>query len=64
MAVTVPSHIKKYLTMKSEVKQIFDDLEEYLDYCRLNLLKYDPSDMYKGDQYQVFEKTKKTDKRR
>jgi hypothetical protein len=59
MAVNVPSHIKKYLTMKPEVRQIFDDLDAYLDYCRMNLLNYDPKDMYKGEPYKAYEKSKK-----
>lgn len=56
MAVSVPNHIKKYLVMKPEVSRIFNDLDAYLDYCRFNLLKYDPKDLYKSDQYREFDR--------
>ena len=42
---------KRFLVMKDEVKQIFEDLEHYLNYCRDNMLKYDERDLYKSEQY-------------
>ena len=32
--------------MKKEVVQIFDDLDTLLDFCRFNLLPYNPADLY------------------
>lgn len=46
-----PKWLKKYLVMTPEVNQIYNDLEEWLDHCRLNLLKYDPADLYKSPAY-------------
>ena len=51
--------LKKHLKMKPEVNQIFSDLEEYKDYCRYNMLKYDEKDLYKSEQYRKFEKQRK-----
>lgn len=44
--------------MKPEVNKIFDDLEAWLDYCRLNLLKYDEKDLYKSQEYKAWSKNK------
>lgn len=59
MAVSVPNYIKKTLVMKPEVSKIFDDLDRYLNHCRFNLLKFDPKDLYKSEQYKAFEKEQK-----
>jgi hypothetical protein len=32
--------------MKQEVVRIFDDLDALLDYCRFNLVDYNPADLY------------------
>lgn len=48
--------LKKYLKMKPDVNKIFDDLEAYHDYCRINMLKFDERDLYKSEQYQKFER--------
>ena len=45
--------------MKDEVKQIFEDLEHYLNYCRDNMLKYDERDLYKSEQYKKFDKERR-----
>lgn len=42
--------------MKPEVDKIFTDLEDYLNYCRDNMLRYDERDLYKTDQWRKFEK--------
>jgi hypothetical protein len=44
----IPAYIQKTLRMKPEVEKIFTDLETYLDYCRINLVKFDPADLYKS----------------
>ena len=42
-----------------EIHQIFDDLEAYLDYCRFNLCRYDPKDLYKkGTPWEDFNRKK------
>lgn len=51
-----PAYIQKTLIMKPEVSKIFDDLEAWLDYCRFNLIKYDPKDLYKSKEYREFSK--------
>lgn len=46
-----PAWLNKYLTMKPEVKQIFNDLDAWLNHCRFNLIKFDPADLYKSQAY-------------
>lgn len=48
--------LEKYLRTKPEVTRIFDDLEAYKDYCRLNMLKFDEKDLYRSEQYRKYEK--------
>jgi hypothetical protein len=49
--------VKKYLTMKPEVNKIFDDLEAYQDFCRLELREFNPSHLYNRDNvnYRAFQ---------
>jgi len=35
-----------YFESRPDVVKIFDDLENYLDFCRFELLRFDPSDLY------------------
>ena len=42
--------------LEPEVDKIFTDLEDYLNYCRDNMLRYDERDLYKTDQWRKFEK--------
>lgn len=49
--MSVPSYVQKTLRMKPEVTKIFDDLEDWLNYCRFNLIKYDEKDLYKSKEY-------------
>ena len=50
MAVTVESYNKKYLRMKPEVKTIFDDLDEYRDWVRMQYpqVAFNEADLYKN----------------
>ena len=48
--------LEKYLTMKPEVTKIFDDLEQYRDYCKFNFVKFDEKDLYKSDSYRKFDR--------
>ena len=50
-----PSYIQKTLRMKQEVTRIFDDLDNWLDYCRFNLIAFNPSDMYRSNDYRKFQ---------
>jgi len=49
-----PTYIAKTLIMKPEVSKIFDDLDKWLDHCRFNLLPFNPSDLYKSQEYKQF----------
>lgn len=55
-----PSWLNKYLTMKPEVKQIFNDLEAWHNYCRFNLIKFDPADLYKSTEYKAWQEHRKS----
>ena len=50
-----PHYIQKTLKLKPEVERIFDDLERWHDYCRFNLIKFDPADMYRSNDYRRFQ---------
>jgi hypothetical protein len=41
-----PTWITKHLTIKPEVDKIFNDLDSYLDFCRLELREFNPSHLY------------------
>ena len=43
--------------MKPEVTKIFDDLDKLLDFCRFELLPYNPADLYNRNSkvWQAFE---------
>ena len=51
-----PAWLKKYLTMKPETEKVFDDLEKYLDFCRIELREFNPSHLYNKDNenYRAF----------
>ena len=51
--------IKKGQGMKPEVAKIFDELDEYLDYCRFNLYKFDPSELFRSKSWQKFNENRK-----
>jgi hypothetical protein len=51
-----PHYIQKTLRLKPEVERIFDDLDKWLDYCRINLLPYDPKDLYRSQEYRNFQR--------
>ena len=48
--------LEKYLRMKPEVNRIYDDLDQYKDWCRINMFKYDEKDIYRSEQWRRFEK--------
>jgi len=51
-----PAYIQKTLRMKPEVNKIFDDLDAWLDYCRFNLIEFNPKDLYRSKEYKEFQK--------
>ena len=48
-------NVLKTLRMKPEVTKIFDDLDAWLDYCRFNLIAFNPSDLYRSPEYRRFQ---------
>lgn len=56
--MSTPNYIQKTLVMKPEVSKIFDDLEEWRDHCRFNLLKFDEKDLYKSKEYKEWQREK------
>jgi len=51
-----PAYIQKTLYMKPEVEKIFDDLDKWLDYCRFNLLDFNPADLYRSPEYKNYQR--------
>ena len=51
-----PAYITKSFRMKPEVSKIFDDLEEWLNHCRFNLMRYDEKDLYRSPEYKEFKR--------
>jgi hypothetical protein len=49
--MSLPNYIQKTLRMKPEVDRIFNDLDQWLDYCRFNLLPFNPADLYRSKDY-------------
>jgi len=46
MVHLLSTKIKGNTPMKNEVVKIFDDLDNYLDFCRFELRDYNPADLY------------------
>ena len=48
--MALASYNKKYLRMKPEVKQIFDDLEEFKNFVRMQLpaVPFNEADLYRN----------------
>ena len=38
-----------YFESRPDVVKIFEDLEAYHDYCRFQLIKFDPAELYRKD---------------
>jgi len=57
--------LAKHLRMTSEVNKIFDDLEQYLEYCKDNMLRYDERDLYnnKSEQWRKYDKQRQQQSR-
>lgn len=52
-------NFKRFFGMKDEVRDIFMELEQYLEYCKDNMLRYDERDIYKSDQWKRFDKERR-----
>jgi hypothetical protein len=52
-----PKWLAKYLTMKPEVSKIFSDLETWHDHCRLELIDFNPADLYRSKAYKDWQRT-------
>ena len=51
-----PAWLNKYLTMKPDVVKVFDDLDNYLDFCRFELRDFNPAHLYdkSNDNYRAY----------
>ena len=51
----------KYFANRPDIVKIFDDLEAYLDYCRITLQPFNPAELYKKDSatYQAYLNSKR-----
>jgi hypothetical protein len=45
--------------MKAEVRQIFQDLDAWLNYCRFRMIKYDEADLYRSPEYKEWQERRK-----
>ncbi len=54
----------KYFENRPDVVKIFDDLEAFLDFCRLEMFPYNEADLYNRDSWvwRNFEKSRRPKK--
>ena len=45
--------------MKAEIRQIFNDLDAWLNYCRFRMIKYDEADLYRSIEYKEWQERRK-----
>jgi hypothetical protein len=45
--------------MKAEIRQIFQDLDAWLNYCRFRMIKYDEADLYRSAEYKEWQERRK-----
>ena len=43
--------------MKPEVSKLFSDLEAWHDHCRLEMINFDPKDLYRSKEYKDWQRT-------
>jgi len=50
-----------YFENRPDVVRIFDDLDSYLNYCRIELCDFNPADLYRKDSanYQAYLNSKR-----
>jgi len=62
--MALSASIQKTLRFKPEVHRIFDDLDAWLDHCRLELIDFNPAHLYKSKEYRDWARSRgKGDKR-
>ena len=44
---------------KHDVRQIFQDLEAWCNYCRFRMIKYDEADLYRSVEYKEWQERRK-----
>jgi hypothetical protein len=54
--MAIPAYITKTLRLKPEVTKIFDDLDKWLDHCRINLIDFNPADLYRSKEYRDWQR--------
>ena len=57
--MATPNWVNKYLRMTPEVRQIFNDLDAWCNYCRFRMIKYDPADLYRSPEYKEWMERRK-----
>jgi hypothetical protein len=45
--------------MKPEVRQIYNDLDAWCNYCRFHMIKYDEADLYVSPAYKEWQEKRK-----
>ena len=54
-----PIWVNKYLRMTPDVRQIFNDLDAWCNYCRFRMIKYDEADLYRSPEYKEWMERRK-----
>jgi len=62
--MALSASVQKTLRMKPEVSKIFDDLEAWHDYCRMELIAFNPAHLYKSREYKEWSKDRRISKNR
>jgi hypothetical protein len=47
-----------YFENRPDVVKIFDDLETWHDYCRFNMIDFNPADLYRSQAYKDYTRRK------
>lgn len=55
---------QRYFDRRPDIVKIFDDLDAYLDFCRIELLPFNPADLYNKHSkvWQSYEKGRRHNK--
>lgn len=62
--MALSNSITRTLVMKPEVTRIFNDLDAWLNHCRLELIDFNPAHLYKSKEYRDWARSRgKGDKR-
>ena len=47
--MAIDNTFSHYYHARRTIDQIFDDLDKYLDFCRIELREYNPAELYKRE---------------